>query len=68
MQPAPCNVCGELADRHRKALLEYHAAVGSMDELHGLPVFKEAARHTEEARARYLDLREELRKHVEEHG
>jgi hypothetical protein len=39
-----------------------------MDELHGLPVFKEAARHTEEARARYLDLREKLRKHVEEHG
>jgi hypothetical protein len=68
MQLAPCNACDEIGERRRQARVEYHAAIRSMDELQGLPGFKGAANRADEARTRYLGIREELRKHVEEHG
>jgi len=39
-----------------------------MDDLHGFSGFQEAVEGAETARARYYEIREELRKHTEEHG
>jgi len=58
----------DLTERHCHAIKEYQTAVQLMGHAYGLPGFKEAAERADKARIRYFEIREELHKHIEEHG
>ena len=63
-----CEIRNDLMERHHRAMREYRIEVVLMENLLGDAQFNEATERAECAQARYHQAREELSKHLEEHG
>ena len=63
-----CEIRNDLIERQHRAMREYRTSVALMENLLGHAQFNEATERAECAQARYHQAREELSKHLEEHG
>jgi hypothetical protein len=67
MQPVPCSEREKIMERYRAAIRGYSATAGALDQLAGEDLEK-AYQRAEQARQAFETAREELQRHMEEHG